>query len=128
LAAESQRQQLEQRHESIWSDFGASLGRLASSYESNAQGREDLLQEIRLAIWVALPRFRNESSMRTFVFRIAHNRALSHVWRRKKTSTADESEEIADARNNPETSAIENASRSHLAEAPADCPFPSGRC
>ena len=124
MGAESQRQQLEQLYESIWSDFGASLGRLASSYESNAQGREDLLQEIRLAIWVALPRFRNESSMRTFVFRIAHNRALTHVWRRKKAGTAEESEEIADLRNDPETSAIENASRSHLAEAIRRLPIP----
>lgn len=30
-------------------------------------------------MWQALPRFRGESSERTFVFRIAHNRAISHI-------------------------------------------------
>ena len=103
---EARREQLESDYEQLWRDYGASLGRLASSYELGAHAREDLLQEIRLAIWVALPRFRGESSLRTFVFRIAHNRALTHVWRRKKTSSSEHSEEPVDLRDGPETAAI----------------------
>ena len=49
---------------------------LAFSYEAVASVREELVQEIALAIWQALPRFRGECSERTFVFRIAHNRGL----------------------------------------------------
>jgi RNA polymerase sigma factor (sigma-70 family) len=41
------------------------------------------LQEIALAIWGALPRFRGECSERTFLFRIAHNRAIAHLSRRR---------------------------------------------
>jgi RNA polymerase sigma-70 factor (ECF subfamily) len=38
---------------------------------------------IALAIWRALPSFRGECSERTFVFRVAHNRGLSHISRRR---------------------------------------------
>jgi len=111
------REQLEGEYERLWAEFGASIGRLASSYESRAHAREDLLQDIRLAIWTALPRFRGDASMRTFVFRIAHNRALTHVWQRKKAGQHEEAEDVVDARESPEASAIQNANRVKLVEA-----------
>ena len=110
-------QQLEREYEQLWRDHGASLGRLASSYELDAHAREDLLQEIRLAIWVALPRFRRESSLKTFLFRIAHNRALTHVWRKKRSMPPEESQEIVDTRVGPEAAAIQASNCSHLMEA-----------
>ena len=60
---------------------GAALRRLAAAYEADAGRREDLVQETCVAIWTALPRFRGASSLRTFVFKIAHNQALKHVAR-----------------------------------------------
>ncbi len=120
---EAGREQLEQEYEQLWRDYGASLGRLASSYESDTHAREDLLQEIRLAIWIALPRFRGESSLRTFVFRIAHNRALTHVWRRKRTAPSEDSQEAPDTRDGPEVAAIENVNRSRLMEAIQQLPI-----
>ncbi len=111
------REQLERDYEQLWREYGASLGRLASSYESEAHAREDLLQEIQLAIWVVLPHFRRESSLRTFVFRIAHNRALTHVWRRRKTDLFDHPEEIVDSREGPEAAAIQGVDRSRLMDA-----------
>ena len=117
------REQLDQEYEQLWRDYGASLGRLASSYESDLHAREDLLQEIRLAIWIALPRFRGESSLRTFVFRIAHNRALTHVWRRKKSASSEDAEEAADTRAGPEVAAIENVTRSRLMQAIRQLPI-----
>jgi RNA polymerase sigma factor (sigma-70 family) len=113
----AEREQLEREFEHIWQEYGASLGRLASSYERDVSAREDLLQEVRLAIWVAMPRFRGESSLRTFLFRIAHNRALTHVWRRKKSSPQEDSDEISDTREGPEVAAIQNVNRSRLLEA-----------
>ncbi|HUO17095.1 MAG TPA: RNA polymerase sigma factor [Verrucomicrobiae bacterium] len=118
------RQRLQHEYEQLWSEFGASLARLAASYESNPQSREDLLQEIRLAIWMALPRFRGDASLRTFIFRIAHNRALTHVWRRKRSGMAEESEEILDPRSSPEASAINRADQSRLLTAIRLLPIP----
>lgn len=110
----ARRQQLERQYEDIWKEFGDSLARLAASYEALPHAREDLLQEIRLALWKALPGFRGECSMRTFVYRIAHNRALSHVWRRRtQAQSSSELPEVDDPRPGPESSAIGNAN--HLA-------------
>ena len=38
----------------------------------------DVAQEIFVAIWKALPGFRRESSLRTWIFVIAHNRCAKH--------------------------------------------------
>lgn len=95
-------------YEAVLTEFGPSLGRLASSYEALPQAREDLLQDIRLALWIALPKFRGESSLRTFVYRVAHNRGLTHVWRRKQRgvpATLDEVD-ISDHRPGPEAAAM----------------------
>ena len=69
-----------------------SLRRLAASYERDAARQEDLVQDIWFAVWRALPAFRDECSERTFIFRIAHNRAVSHVdhWQRRRTDTLDD--------------------------------------
>jgi DNA-directed RNA polymerase specialized sigma24 family protein len=41
---------------------GESLSRVAWGYVSNAADHDDLMQDILVAIWRALPRFRREAS------------------------------------------------------------------
>jgi RNA polymerase sigma factor (sigma-70 family) len=97
------RADLERRFDGLMAAHGPGLGRLASSYARRPGEREDLLQEIALAIWTALPRFRGECSERTFVFRIAHNRAMTHLARRRPpTVQVDEELEVEDATADPE--------------------------
>ena len=72
--------------EAVLEAHGAALGRLAASYARAPGERDDLFQEIVVAIWKALPRFRGECSERTFVFRIAHNRGIAHLARRRMPS------------------------------------------
>ena len=81
---------------------GPALARLASSYTRTTGEREDLVQEIALAIWTALPRFRGESSERTFLFRIAHNRALSHLAQRRPPTVVVDEIDIQDSTPDPE--------------------------
>ena len=59
--------------------YRPALGRMAAAYEANPALREELLQEIAMAIWRALPRYRSQSPIRNYIFRIAHNRAVSHI-------------------------------------------------
>jgi len=68
------------------------LGRLAGSYVRSSAEREDLLQDIAPALWQALPRFRGESSERTFLFRIAHNHCINHITRRRPMASLQELE------------------------------------
>lgn len=58
---------------------GAMIERIASAYERRPALVAELTQEIALALWRALPKFRAESSERTFIARIAHNVGVSHV-------------------------------------------------
>jgi RNA polymerase sigma-70 factor (ECF subfamily) len=74
---------LEEQFDRLIAAHGPAISRVASIYEPVASRREELVQDIALALWQALPHFRGECSERTFVFRIAHNRGLSHVWKRK---------------------------------------------
>jgi len=62
---------------SIIEQYKPALRRLVNSYETNAARRDDLFQEIALGLWQALPHFRGESSERTWLYRIAHNIAIS---------------------------------------------------
>ncbi|MDR2214228.1 MAG: sigma-70 family RNA polymerase sigma factor [Nevskiaceae bacterium] len=79
------------------------LRRLAASYAGRMAEQEDLVQDIALALWQALPRFRGESSSRTFLFRIAHNRCLSYLSRRRINDSLDELElDPADPMASPE--------------------------
>lgn len=82
----------EQRYLALLNANLPALGRLAGSYAGSSGERDDLMQEIALALWQALPRFRGESSERTFLFRIAHNHCINHIVRRRPTSSLEELE------------------------------------
>src|SRR5688572_32831220 len=61
--------------------FGPALERLARAYERDPDKRRDLLQEIHVALWRSLSRFDGRCSLRTWVYRVAHNTATSKVLR-----------------------------------------------
>ena len=61
----------------LMQQFEPALRRLAAAYFDREADRADLFQEIALALWQAIPRFRRESSERTWLYRIAHNVAIS---------------------------------------------------
>jgi RNA polymerase sigma-70 factor (ECF subfamily) len=77
----SSSENLDQRFRRVLEEYGAPFRRLAAAYERDPDLQQDLLQEIALAVWKALPSFRNQSSERTFLYRVAHNRAVTHISR-----------------------------------------------
>jgi RNA polymerase sigma-70 factor (ECF subfamily) len=88
--------------EEVHAQFGGAMARVAASFEANRALREELLQEILFAVWRALPSFRGESSLKTFVLRIAHNRSVNHVLSRRKESYEDLAQEPVDPDPGPE--------------------------
>ena len=72
--------------EKVLREHGGSLGRVAASYAPPGPDREDLRQEIALALVSALPRFRGDSSLRTYVLRIAHNCGIRYAVARRRNS------------------------------------------
>ena len=93
--------------------YGAALGRLAHAYEADADLRRDLLQEIHIALWRSFSTFDGRCSLRTWIYRVAHNVAASHVLRQRRARSQtlvglEELENVADGNNT-----LEAADRSH---------------
>jgi RNA polymerase sigma factor (sigma-70 family) len=115
----------EERFARLVREHGPALRRLAAAWERDAAAREDLLQEILFALWRALPRFRGEASERTFVLRVAHNRALTHRFRAPPRAAALESAaEVSDPAPSPEAVAVAEQRRQQLTAALRRLPVP----
>jgi RNA polymerase sigma factor (sigma-70 family) len=114
-------------YEDVLRRYVAALRRLACSYEHDPAGREDLVQEIAMALWTALPRFRGDASERTWVYRVAHNTAISFVANRNRRDNreraGDPPREPVSA-SNPEGDAIERQRRERLWAAVQELPMP----
>ena len=67
------------------------LRRFSDSHDDT----DDLMQEVFIKIWRALPSFRGESQIFTWIYRIATNESLNHLNRTKNKCRIDV--EIADA-------------------------------
>src|SRR5215472_18465713 len=65
--------------------YGAALERLARAYEADAELRRDLLQEIHVALWRSFSGFDGRCSLRTWIYRVAHNVGASHAIRQQRT-------------------------------------------
>jgi len=101
--------------EQIANEHHAMIKRIALSHEFAPQLVEELVQDIYLAIWRALPSFRGDASLRTFVARIAMNRAITHVGRALKMPKSVELNEQMPAFDlSPESQAIANDRRTAL--------------
>lgn len=72
----------------LTAEYGAALQRLARGTEADEARQQDLVQEILVALWQALPSFEGRSSLRTWVYRVAHNVAASHVVKRQRDRLA----------------------------------------
>jgi RNA polymerase sigma-70 factor (ECF subfamily) len=107
-------------------EHGPALRRLVAAWERDRAVREDLLQEILLALWRALPTFRGDASERTFVLRVAHNRALTHRFRpHRRTEPLAEVVELGDGRPSPEADAAAAERLEHLRRALRALPVPA---
>lgn len=111
--------------EKLLERYGAALRRISASWERHPAAQEDLLQEILVALWRALPGFRGECSERAFVFRVAMNRALTHRYRKAvEADSLDETTEPADPAPTPEARAAATQSLEQLMRALHELPLP----
>jgi RNA polymerase sigma factor (sigma-70 family) len=108
---------LEQRFNQLLAENGPVIGRIASSYARSFSDRDDLLQEIATGIWQALPTFRGECPERTFVFRIAQNRAIAYSIRNYSRKANNEGFDLADPGPDPETILVREEAEQRLSRA-----------
>lgn len=69
--------------------YSAALRRLCAAYSTDRADREDLFQDICLAVWRALPAFRGDATERTWLYRIAHNVALTWQGRTRRRESRE---------------------------------------
>jgi len=73
------------RQDALYAEAGTAhapaIARLARSVEANPDQARDLEQEIHLALWRSLAGFDGRCALATWVYRVAHNVAASHVAR-----------------------------------------------
>lgn len=62
-------------------DHAAILYRVSAAFAVGAD-RDDLMQELLVALWQAIPAFRGDAQPSTFIYRVSHNAALS--WKRSE--------------------------------------------
>ena len=84
--------------------FGAAIERLARAYEADPDKRRDLLQDIHLAVWRSFEKFEMRCSLRTWIYRVAHNTGATHVYQQKRRAaerlvTLEEIEKADDGTN-----------------------------
>ena len=64
-------------------DYSERLWWHVRRFVNSHEDADDLLQEIFLKVWAALPSFRGESQLFTWVWRIATNETLNHLRKEK---------------------------------------------
>lgn len=60
-------------------EFGRALARLVAATERDAAAQHDLLQDIHVAIWRSFAVYRGQCSLRTWIYRVAHNAAATYI-------------------------------------------------
>jgi RNA polymerase sigma-70 factor (ECF subfamily) len=101
------------------------INRIALSYEADPSLRRELVQDILLAIWIALSNFRGDSSIKTFAASIAQKRCISHVAKRAREPRQVElSVDLASAAPPPDEVALNNDRKRLLVESIQKLPIP----
>jgi len=75
--------------EEIYELYWQRIFRLCMGYVNDPDLAQDLAQETFIIVWQQLPKFRNESSVGTWIFRIASNNCLRQIEKEKKFTKAD---------------------------------------
>ncbi|MFA4967018.1 MAG: sigma-70 family RNA polymerase sigma factor [Candidatus Margulisiibacteriota bacterium] len=78
---------IKQDFEQIYMDSKKNVWSLVSRYVFFQQDREDLLQEVFINVHKALSKFRGESSINTWIYKITVNTAINYVNKQNRFKT-----------------------------------------
>jgi RNA polymerase sigma-70 factor (ECF subfamily) len=101
------------------------ITRITLSYEADQALRRELIQDILLAIWMALPSFRGDASLKTFAASIAQKRCISHVMKRAREPRQVElPSDLVSAAPPPDEIALRNDQKERLVQSIQLLPIP----
>lgn len=73
----------------IYKQYWQRIFRLCMGYVNDFDLAQDLAQETFIIVWKQLPKFRNESNIGTWIFRIASNHCLRQIGKGKRIVKTD---------------------------------------
>ena len=122
MTPEPTRDQLFQK---VAREYTGLISRIALSYEADTALRHELVQDILLAIWIALESYRGDSSLKAFVASIAQKRAITHVTRRaREPRQVQLPDDLRSAALLPDEIAVRNDMKKQVVEAIQLLPIP----
>jgi len=80
----------------IYQTYWNKVFRICMGYVNDHDWAKDIAQETFVTVWQALPKFRNESAVGTWIFRIASNHCLRQIERQSRMPRSDMPEQMAD--------------------------------
>ena len=81
--------------DTLYTQYQARVQQLCLGYvKGDAAQAQDLVQEVFMNVWNALPKFRGDSGMQTWLYRIAVNTCLLHLRRNKRKPEFPLQEEV----------------------------------
>ena len=75
--------------EELYNTYWQKVFRLCMGYVNDPDWAKDIAQETFITVWQHLPKFRNESAVGTWVFRIASNQCLRQIEKQKRMSRVE---------------------------------------
>lgn len=75
--------------EEIYKAYWQKIFRLCMGYVNDYDLAQDMAQETFIIVWQQLPKFRNDASIGTWIFRIASNNCLRQIEKEKRFIRAD---------------------------------------
>jgi RNA polymerase sigma-70 factor (ECF subfamily) len=90
--------------EKLLNEYAPLMARIAATFEANKSLQDELIQEMSLAVWRAFEGnfngsshhnsgFRGDASIKTFVAKVAHNKAVDHVIKEQRRQEFNDSGE-----------------------------------
>jgi RNA polymerase sigma-70 factor, ECF subfamily len=80
--------------EEIYKTYWSKVFRVCMGYVNDHDWAKDIAQETFVTIWQQLPKFRNESAIGTWIFRIASNNCLRQIERQNRMPHSEMPEQI----------------------------------
>lgn len=112
-----------ENRDEILEAYSPLIRRIAVSYMPPGPRREDLEQDIAVAVLKAVPSFRGEASMKTYIYRIAQNCGVDALKRQYSDHDEFDGRRHGTRKRTPEQTTLERERQERLADAIRQLPL-----